>query len=701
MKFARLRFTSGWGASLLLLFFSCGSGDESSPERSLMQSLVDTATQGIEATADSMSALATGMSVLPAAASSETVWASGTSAPTSMSGHTATLLEDSETVLVVGGWNSIDMKRSGVWAYNYTNHTWGELQNLNERRTGHTSTLLRDGTVLVVGGHNGCLEGRCSYLSSAELYDPDRNQWLSAGSMSITRSGHSAILLPDAKRVLVIGGMEQPTQSGRPEIYNVDTRTWTLARDRMRPYDTVGGAILLSTGKVLVLSSGTGAADLYDPVSDTWAPGEAMKDPCSGFTLTRLNDDTIMVVGQCTAQRYDPRSGRWTAAGNTGPQIQGDHTASLLGDGRVLITGGFPSGSSLYPDSTTAAWLYDPSTNLWTTAPALQQKRAGHTATRLPGGIVLVIGGEYYTNTRITMDSTELYGRRPSITTTTLPDAITGHPYEFILAATGSGPMQFDVEGLPADMVWDPDLGILQGIASTAGDYTVTVTASNGMQPNARQQFNLHVTPNHAPIAMNDSFRAQAGIPLRLGAPGVLANDTDADRDPVRVVSWGVPQNGGSLSATGSDGRFTYTPAANSNGTDRFTYTIQDVVGSQSTGTVTISVNRAPVAVNDSFVFQTNKTKSGNVLTNDKDPDGQRLTARLVSQPSQGSVSLSSDGRFTYSNPYYNFWGRVSFTYSASDGERETTAVVSLNITPIPDDPLPCYKPTKCGGRLD
>ncbi len=70
------------------------------------------------------------------------------------------------------------------------------------------------------------------------------------------------------------------------------------------------------------------------------------------------------------------------------------------------------------------------------------------------------------------------------------------------------------------------------------------------------------------------------------------------------------------------------------------------------------------------------------VLANDSDPDGDGLTAALVSQPSNGVVSLSSDGGFNYS-PNPNFNGGDSFTYRASDGTAESnTATVSITVTP-------------------
>jgi hypothetical protein len=79
------------------------------------------------------------------------------------------------------------------------------------------------------------------------------------------------------------------------------------------------------------------------------------------------------------------------------------------------------------------------------------------------------------------------------------------------------------------------------------------------------------------------------------------------------------------------------------------------------------------------------------VLGNDADPEGQAMTAELVSSvsPSQGTLSLNSNGSFTYT-PAANFYGTASFTYRTSPGQVEVnprTATVSINVNNVPDPP--------------
>jgi VCBS repeat-containing protein len=140
------------------------------------------------------------------------------------------------------------------------------------------------------------------------------------------------------------------------------------------------------------------------------------------------------------------------------------------------------------------------------------------------------------------------------------------------------------------------------------------------------------------------------------------------------------------------NGSFSYTPAANFNGTDAFTYKANDGIQDSNVATVTITiqpVNDAPVAVNDAYgVDQNNKliVAAPGVLTNDTDIDSASLTAALVSGPSHGSLTLKASGAFTYT-PAYGFTGPDSFTYKASDGSlNSNVATVTITVVPKPLD---------------
>ena len=93
------------------------------------------------------------------------------------------------------------------------------------------------------------------------------------------------------------------------------------------------------------------------------------------------------MIYQANAERYDPASNTWSAAASLAT-ARGYHTATLLPSGQVLVVGGF--NSSGYQAS---AELYDPANNTWSAAASLATARAYHTATLLPSGQVLVVGG--------------------------------------------------------------------------------------------------------------------------------------------------------------------------------------------------------------------------------------------------------------------------------------------------------------------
>src|SRR4029453_19033038 len=158
------------------------------------------------------------------------------------------------------------------------------------------------------------------------------------------------------------------------------------------------------------------------------------------------------------------------------------------------------------------------------------------------------------------------------------------------------------------------------------------------------------------PVGVDDAYNATEDTPLVVDAlTGVLLNDTDVDAGAVLTAGGGANPTHGTV-ALNADGSFTYTPAADFNGADSFTYKANDGTADSNVTTVNITVaavNDAPVGVDDAY----NATEDTplvvdaltGVLLNDTDVDaGAVLTAVVVANPTHGTVALNADGSFTY-----------------------------------------------------
>ena len=146
-------------------------------------------------------------------------------------------------------------------------------------------------------------------------------------------------------------------------------------------------ATLLRDGRVLVTGGGNPTAELYDPVTDTWRRSANMSANFEVGAATLLRNGKVLIVGAPHSELYDPVSDTWTATGNTN---ESGHTATLLDDGRVLVTRGFlDDGWGDLP--VVYGELYDPATGKWTRTGPLSDP--GTTATLLHNGKVLVTGG--------------------------------------------------------------------------------------------------------------------------------------------------------------------------------------------------------------------------------------------------------------------------------------------------------------------
>ncbi len=356
----------------------------------------------------------------PAGISTTTVTAKGQWIPTGSPNvaryaHTSTLLNNGK-VLIAGGLDDTGATDSAE-LYDPSTNTWSAIAPLPEPRVGHTATKLPDGKILIFGG----TDSASNNVRRAALFDPDTNTWSSFDAPGWS-DGPTATLLKTGK-VLVVGGYPDGHDSFHLDwlkdyasLFDPATRTWTrtgnLPDIRSTPSATLlkDGRVLLAGGYDYDWGCPVYSTQTYDPVTDSWSTGANLPFGW-GHTATLLPDGRVLAVGVADdgncgnptgpafAELYDPATGLWVRGANAGVYPEGV-TSSLLPDGTVLVAGG--RGPGTYGDSTNtihfaasldSAEIYDPKTGSWSTAPPSITPRAMPTATVLPNGHVLMVGG--------------------------------------------------------------------------------------------------------------------------------------------------------------------------------------------------------------------------------------------------------------------------------------------------------------------
>jgi hypothetical protein len=190
---------------------------------------------------------------------------------------------------------------------------------------------------------------------------------------------------------------------------------------------------------------------------------------------------------------------------------------------------------------------------------------------------------------------------------------------------------------------------------------------------------------NDPPIAADDAASTDEDVPVTVA---VLANDSDPDGDPLAIQS--VTQGANGSTAINPDGTVTYSPTADFNGSDSFTYTISDGNSGSDQAAVAITVNAVnddPVAADDHAGTPEDTPITLDVLANDFDVDGDDLTIQNVTQ-ANGVVHINADGTLTY-DPTPNFSGTDFFTYTVIDGNGgKASATVTLTVGAVNDPPI-------------
>lgn len=279
--------------------------------------------------------------------------------------------------------------------------------------------------------------------------------------------------------------------------------------------------------------------------------------------------------------------------------------------------------------------------------------------------------------------------------------------------------VDLDVDPLTAVLVSGPVNGVLALNADGSFVYTpntefhgidsFTYRASDGAANSTIATATINVlSVNDAPTANNDTYNVNEDQSLTVPVAGALGNDSDVDGDPITAALVSGPSRG--ALTFNVDGSFSYTPNANFQGIDSFTYRADDGTASQL-ATVTINVNPVndpPTATDGSFAIDNDQTlvlAAPGLLASAVDIDADLLALTIVTLPANGTLAWNADGSITYT-PDATFNGTDVFTYTASDGGLVSnlatvtidvrSAIVPLPpsaVVPTPADPIESQRP--------
>ena len=233
---------------------------------------------------------------------------------------------------------------------------------------------------------------------------------------------------------------------------------------------------------------------------------------------------------------------------------------------------------------------------------------------------------------------------------------------------------------------------------NASGNTTVIITTTDGdTNCTVDDIFNVSVAPiNDAPTTNPDEISVVSGNSVTLLNDGVtntvLNNDVDVEGNPMTAQLITAPVNG--TLTLNANGTFVYQHDGSATTTDVFYYSANDGIINGNTASVTIYINNPPIAVTDTiFVMEagtatTTSDGSTSLLTNDTDADGDALTASLGTAPQYGTITINSNGSFTYVHNGANF-SSDSFTYTANDGKVTGAPVTaSIVVTGTNDPPI-------------
>lgn len=499
--------------------------------------------------------------------------------------------------------------------------TWSSTGTMTVARHLHSAVKLQTGSLLVIGGNNES----GSNLTS-EVFDPSSKTWGDVATMSVARVGHTTTLLNNGK-VLVTGGIGPGT---RPcEVYTPGSG-WmqTASLQQAKHYHA---AHIMADGKVLIAGGYDGAitnlktCETYDPASDALSSATDLNHGRIYSYLLPWDNNTLLMIGSgTTAERYDPVLNAWSDEG--------------FGCSTIHALVKLASGVTLSAESSFNTMLYDPVTRLPITGNERNEERETPSAALLSNGMVLISGGyRFQGGTAVWSRTAEVYN-------------------------SSSGMWKYT-----------------SSMSELRGNHCMTLLNDGTMLVTGGRYFSSGNYTNHATCELFDVMpRAlQASTTTHSNTSVAVSLTAEAIGNN---LSFNVVANPSHGSLTISGGTFSYLPNPNFVGTDTFSFSATDTLGTGGPAIITITVTNLPpiatVSASPSSIPAGGSTQLSAIAS---DPDGDPLSFSW--NFGDGSpVSTEQNPVHVYTSP-----GDYAATVTVTDSiGASTTATVMIHVGRAP-----------------
>ncbi|MEA5136455.1 MAG: kelch repeat-containing protein [Candidatus Fimivivens sp.] len=271
--------------------------------------------------------------------------------------------------------------------------TWTSIAPMSIVRSNFESQII-DNKIYVLGG-----SGSGSYLASAEVYDPVANAWSTLASMSTSRSRFKTEVL--GEKIYAIGGTSDNGLLSSIEVYDPTSNAWVVLASMptaRRSFETE-----VIEGKIYVIGGANSnniafsAVEVYDPVANAWKSLAAMTTARHSFRTAVVNGKIYAIGGYdqskafSSVEVYDPVINTWEPLASM-HTVRWDFQSEVI-DGKIYVMGG------LAPYHTSSTEVYNPTTNTWATLASMSTARRFFETEVIEGKIYAVGGITYNDNT--------------------------------------------------------------------------------------------------------------------------------------------------------------------------------------------------------------------------------------------------------------------------------------------------------------